>query len=170
MGLGCLVKLLRENILYLPQISYSYKINLHVIVDYNLTRTTKRGQETGILKSDSLKSKFEYYKSCTTLHQPVFPLLWVTLQFPIGQSWEGSLCIRWPNWKQDLWILSGIFMLSIPLWNYLLIPFSKQGSRSKPLSPSPAEGLCGCNTNVPMWRLKGLLQGRWPSVALLVPK
>lgn len=89
------------------------------------------------------------------------PIPGVTLLLPIGQAWEGSLCISWPNLKQDLWILSGIFMLSVPPWNYLLIPFSKQGSRLKLLFPSPAERLCGRNANVVMQGLKGLLLGRW---------
>lgn len=80
-----------------------------------------------------------------TRHVFLFPKLLLPflgwLQFPIGQGWEGSLCISWSNLKQDLWILSRIFMLSIPPWNYLLIPFSKQGSKLQPLFPSPAERL-----------------------------
>lgn len=53
---------------------------------------------------------------------------------------QGSLCTRWPNSKQDLWILSRIFILSIPPWNYLLIPFSEQG-RLKPAIPKPSRGI-----------------------------
>lgn len=49
----CLVKLLRENFLVGPNFIFSNEINLHIIVAYHLTRTTKRGQEVGILKSTS---------------------------------------------------------------------------------------------------------------------
>lgn len=66
---------------------------------------------------------------------------------------QGSLCTCWPNSKQDLWILSRIFMLSIPPWNFCWFHLVNKAAGWSLAFPDPAKRLCGHNANVIMQRL-----------------